>query len=107
MFFLYFVVALFFWMLSTVRNAELKLKLDESVKENARVLSTGRRFEQELKERNRNTQLLPALHAATHGANMSFQLKNARANAPPKVYLAYTGPFGFVRAPLADARVVV
>ena len=102
MFFLYFIVALFFWMLSTVRNAELKLQLAESVKENAR----GRRFEQELKERNGNTQLLPALHAATHGANMSFQLKNARANAPPKVYVAYDGPFGFVRAPRTGARVV-
>ena len=96
-----------FWMLSTVRNAELKLQLAESVKENARVLSIGRRFEQELKERNGNTQILPALHAATHGVNMSFQLKNARANAPPKVYVAYDGPFGFVRAPRTDARVVV
>jgi hypothetical protein len=107
MLFLYFIFAALFLMLSMVRNSELELQLAESVTENARILSTGRRFEQELKERNGNTQLLPALHAATHGVNTSFQLKNARANAPPKLYLAYTGPFGFVRAPLADARVVV
>ena len=113
--FVYFIFAVLFLMLFALENVDLKrklqesitleLKLDESIKEKARVLSIGRRFEQELKERNRNTLTLPALHAATHGVNTSFQLKNARANAPPKLYVVYDGPFGFVRRPMADARV--
>ena len=89
-----------------IENKDLKQKLDESIKEKERILSIGRRFEKELKERNRNTLTLPAFHTATQGVNTSFQLKNTRTNPPPKLYVVYDGPFGFVRRPAANARVL-
>jgi cytochrome c-type biogenesis protein CcmE len=101
-----FISAVLFLMLYVIENTQLKLKLLESVKENARILRIGRRFEQELKERNDNTQILPALYAEAQGVNTSTQLNRCRANVRPKVYVVCNGPFGFVRAPLFHARVV-
>ena len=78
----------------------LKQQLDQAHRENARILRIGKRFERELQERIANTQIIPASFDDTFGANQSPQLKGARRNALPVMYLRLHHPVGIVRQPI-------